>query len=66
MAEKVERFGISRIAGCLYFVKADGVYRKPRMGRSEKIRSLSDNLVPGWLYFVDKDGDVSRSRMKRR
>ena len=69
MAEKVERAGVKREKGYVYFVDEEGDISRSKTGqkgRREKIKTLRVQREKGFLYFVDSEGDVSRSPMKRR
>lgn len=69
MAEKVERAGVKREKGYVYFVDEEGDISRSKTGqkgRREKVTALHVQREKGFLYFVDSEGDVSRSPMKRR
>ena len=70
--EKVEKLGLKKAKGFLYFIDKKGnVHRiKMRAGRGPRDRAKSELVckvgivrVPGYLYFLDKAGDISRVRM---
>jgi len=72
MAERVQKVGIKREAGYLYFVDKQGDVSKTLMarggkksGKPSKVEKLGLSKEKGYLYFVDKNGDVSRSAMSR-
>jgi len=71
MAEKVQKVGIKKEEGYLYFVDKEGDVSKTLMARGDKkggklskVQKVGINKEKGYLYFVDKEGDVSRSLMK--
>lgn len=69
MAEKVERAGVKREKGYVYFIDQDGDISRSKTGqkgRKEKIKQIGLRREKGFLYFIDSDGDISRSPMKRR
>lgn len=74
MAEKVEKAGVKKQAGYLYFVDKQGDISKAKMSRgggkkgkqkTEKVAKVGVKKESGYLYFVDKAGDVSRAKMAR-
>ena len=75
MAEKVEKAGIKKERGYLYFVDKQGDISRAKMarggrkkgstGKPEKVASVGVKKESGYLYFVDKNGDVSRAKMAR-
>lgn len=74
MAEKVEKVGVSKEAGYLYFVDKQGDISRAPMVRggssagkkgTEKVAKAGVSKESGYLYFVDKQGDVSRAKMAR-
>jgi len=73
MAEKVEKCGIKREDGYLYFIDKQGDVSRAKMarggkkgGKTEKVRKVGVKKAKGYLYFLDKSGDVSRAKMVRR
>ena len=73
MAEKVQKAGVKRDAGYLYFIDKDGDIGRAKMarggkkgGKKEKVQKVGVTKAKGYLYFLDKQGDVSRAKMKRR
>ena len=60
MAEKVQKAGITRENGYLYFVDKKG------KAKQEVVEKTGVTKESGYLYFVDKQGDVSRAKMVRR
>ena len=74
MAEKVQRVGVRREEGWLYFVDRSGDVARARMSRAgrrsvrgkvERVARAGVRKEKGFLYFVDKQGDVSRAKMAR-
>lgn len=74
MAEKVQKAGITRENGYLYFVDKKGNIARAKMSRGKKKGKAKQEVIEktgvtkesGYLYFVDKQGDVSRAKMVRR
>jgi hypothetical protein len=74
MAEKVQKVGVKKQDGYLYFVDKQGDVSRAKMSRggkkagkqkSEKVQKAGVKKEKGYLYFVDKNGDVSRAKMAR-
>ncbi len=73
MGEKVERVGIIKESGYLYFVDKQGDVSRVPMARGgkkgkggrEKVERAGVIKEEGWLYYVDKQGDISRAKMAR-
>ena len=73
MAEKVEKTGVTKEAGYLYYLGKDGHVWRTKMARGgkktgggpEKVADAGVTRESGYLYFIDKDGDVSRAPMAR-
>ncbi|MFW5746729.1 MAG: hypothetical protein ACOCWQ_04235 [Nanoarchaeota archaeon] len=72
MAEKVERVGVQREKGYLYFIDGNGDVARAKMARgasrrkgSEVVKSVGVQKESGYLYFIDKQGDISRVKMAR-
>ncbi len=72
MAEKVEKVGIKREKGFLYYVDKQGDVSCAKMARGgkkggspKKVTKCGIKRKEGYLYFVDKQGDVSCAKMKR-
>ncbi|MBC8444000.1 hypothetical protein H8D83_00285 [Candidatus Woesearchaeota archaeon] len=74
MAEKVEKAGVKKEGGYLYFVDKAGDISRAKMARggrkkgstgTEKVTKVGVKKESGYLYFVDKAGDVSRAKMAR-
>jgi hypothetical protein len=72
MAQKVEKLGIKREKGYLYYLDKKGNVSCAKMARGKK-KGGSPKMVAkcgikrkeGYLYFIDKQGDVSCAKMKR-
>jgi hypothetical protein len=72
MSEKVERVGVKRESGYLYFIDKQGNISRVLMarggkkgGRPSRVVKIGVEKEKGFLYFIDKDGDISRSVMSR-
>ena len=72
MAQKVEKAGVKRAKGYLYYLDKQGDISRAKMarggskgGRPEKVKKLGVKREDGYLYFIDKQGDVSRAKMVR-
>lgn len=70
MAEKVQKCGIKREEGFLYYIDKQGDVSRAKMarggkkgGKPHKVQKLGIKKATGYLYFLDKKGDVSRARM---
>ncbi len=73
MAQKVEKVGVKRGEGYLYFIDKQGDVSRAKMarggkkgGKPEKVAKVGLKKEKGFLYFLDKQGDVSRAKMARR
>ena len=73
MAQKVEKAGVKRQDGYLYFIDKQGDVSRAKMarggkkgGKPEKVAKVGVKKEKGFLYFLDKQGDVSRAKMARR
>lgn len=73
MAKKIEKVGVKREKGYLYYISKKGdVARKP-MARAGKKQSFKEEVIAkvglkrqkGFLYFIDKQGDIAAAAMKR-
>lgn len=72
---KVEKVGIKKKSGYLYFVDKQGDISCAKMSRKgrvkgkkqkvEKVKKVGIKKQPGHLYFIDKQGDISSAKMKR-
>ena len=72
MAEKVEKTGVDKKSGYLYYLDKNGDVSRTKMargankgGNAEVVKAAGVNRESGWLYFIDKDGDVARAKMAR-
>ncbi|MBN1646383.1 hypothetical protein JW868_05065 [Candidatus Woesearchaeota archaeon] len=74
MAEKVQKVGIKKEYGYLYFVDKKGNISRAVMSRGGRKKGKSKKEVvakvgvekeDGYLYFVDTKGDISRAKMAR-
>ena len=71
MATVVEKTGIRRVKGWLYFVDKRGdvsrvpMAQKTGKGGREKVVRCGIEREEGWLYFIDKRGNVAKVKMKR-
>ncbi|HLD82808.1 MAG TPA: hypothetical protein VI976_02545 [Candidatus Omnitrophota bacterium] len=72
MAEKVERVGVKRQKGYLYYIDKHGDVSCAKMARGKskggspkKVAKCGIKRKEGYLYFLDKQGDVSCAKMKR-
>ncbi len=70
MAEKVQKVGVSRTTGFLYYIDKQGDISRAKMarggqkgGKTEKVQKLGLKKEKGYLYYLDKKGDVSRAKM---
>ncbi|OGR82546.1 MAG: hypothetical protein A3J74_04950 [Elusimicrobia bacterium RIFCSPHIGHO2_02_FULL_57_9] len=70
MAEKVQKAGIGRATGFLYYIDKQGDISRAKMarggkkgGRPEKVQKIGLKKEKGYLYYLDKKGDVSRAKM---
>lgn len=73
MAQKVQKAGVKREEGYLYYIDKDGDISRAKMarggkkgGRPQKVQKLGIKKESGYLYFLDKQGDVSRAKMARK
>lgn len=75
MAKKVQKVGVKKEKGWLYFVDkqgdisralmARGGKRKGQKKKKEKVCKCGVKKQDGHLYFVDKKGDISMAKMAR-
>jgi len=73
MAEKIQKVGVKRADGYLYFIDKGGDVSRVKMarggkkgGKAEKVAKVGVKKEDGFLYFIDKAGDVARAKMVRR
>jgi hypothetical protein len=72
MAQKVQKVGVKKDKGYLYFVDKNGDVSRAKMarggkkgGKPEKVAKVGIKKEKGFLYFLDKQGDISRAKMAR-
>ncbi len=72
MAEKIQKAGIKREKGYLYYLDKQGDVSAAKMARGgkkggapKKVLKLGIKRKEGYLYFIDKQGDVSAAKMAR-
>ena len=72
MSEKIEKAGIKREKGYLYYLDKQGDVSRAKMARGGKkggspTKGLKVGVKrkTGYLYFIDKQGDVSAAKMAR-
>ena len=72
MSEKVEKAGVKREKGYLYYLDKQGDVSRAKMARGgkkggspKKVVKLGVKRKQGYLYFIDKQGDVSAAKMAR-
>jgi len=72
MAKKIEKVGIKREKGYLYYLDKQGDVSCAKMARGskkggspKKVAKCGIKRQKGFLYFIDKQGDVSCAVMKR-
>jgi hypothetical protein len=71
MAEKIQKVGVERVPGFLYYIDKQGDVSRAKMarggkkggGKNEKVAKVGVKKQSGFLYFLDKKGDVSRAKM---
>lgn len=70
MAEKVQKLGVEREDGYLYYIGKDGnVWQAPmarggkKKGKAKIAAKAGVKKEKGYLYFLDKKGDISRAEM---
>jgi len=70
MAEKVQKVGVERVQGFLYYIDKQGDVSRAKMarggkkgGKTEKVDKVGVKKQAGFLCFLDKKGDVSRAKM---
>lgn len=74
MATKVEKCGIKREKGWLYFLDKNGNVARAKMVRGRKKGKQKQEVLvrcgvkrkEGYLYFIDKQGDVAMTKMARK
>jgi hypothetical protein len=70
MGEKVQKVGVKREDGFLYFIDKAGDVSRAKMarggkkgGKPQKVTKVGITKEDGFLYYLDKGGDVARARM---
>ena len=70
MGEKVQKVGVKREDGFLYFIDKAGDVSRAKMarggkkgGKPQKVTKVGIKKEDGFLYYLDKGGDVARARM---
>jgi len=70
MAKKVEKVGIKREKGFLYYIDKQGDVSRAKMarggkkgGKPTKVQKVGIKKEKGFLYFLDKQGDISKAKM---
>mgnify|MGYP001579412530 CR=1 FL=1 len=70
MAEKVQKVGVERANGFLYYIDKQGDVSRAKMarggkkgGKPEKVQKVGLKKETGYLYYLDKKGDISRAKM---
>lgn len=74
MGTKVEKCGIKREKGWLYFLDKNGNVARARMVKGRKKGKQKQEVLEktgikrqeGYLYYIDKDGDVAMTKMARK
>jgi len=70
MAEKVEKLGVKREPGFLYFLRGTEVWKTPMKraggppaaGKASKVAGANFSREEGYLYFLDQAGDIARAK----
>jgi hypothetical protein len=70
MKELVEKCGLKRETGYLYYIDKSGDVSRAKMarggkkgGKPEKVQKVGVKKASGYLYYLDKKGNISRSKM---
>jgi len=70
MGEKIQKVGVKREDGFLYFIDKAGDVSRAKMarggkkgGKPQKVTKVGITKEAGFLYYLDKGGDVARARM---
>jgi len=71
MAEMIQKVGLKREKGFLYFIDKAGdiscavmARGKKKGGKAKKVTKIGLTKEKGFLYFIDKKGNISRAIMK--
>ena len=74
MATKINKTGITRERGWLYYLDKNGDVSRTKMargggrapkGKPQRIAKVGVKRENGFLYFIDKDGDVAKAKMAK-
>ena len=70
MGEKVQKVGVKREEGFLYYIDKGGDVSRAKMarggkkgGKPQKVTKVGVKKEAGFLYYLDKAGDVARAKM---
>lgn len=70
MGEKVQKVGVKREDGFLYYIDKNGDVSRAKMsrggkkgGKPQKVTKVGVQKEAGFLYYLDKAGDVARAKM---
>lgn len=70
MGEKVQKCGVKRQDGFLYYIDKAGDVSRAKMarggkkgGKPEKVMKVGVKKESGFLYYLDKAGDVAKAKM---
>ncbi len=70
MAQLVQKVGVKRESGYLYYIDKQGDVSRAKMarggkkgGRPAKVQKVGIKKQKGFLYFLDKKGHISRAKM---
>ena len=70
MSQLVEKVGIKRESGFLYYIDKKGHVSRAKMARGGKkggkpqlVQKVGITKQKGFLYFLDKKGNISRAKM---
>ncbi|MFC1679061.1 hypothetical protein ACFL2T_02495 [Elusimicrobiota bacterium] len=70
MAKKIQKVGLKREKGYLYYIDKQGDISRAKMarggkkgGKPAKVQKVGLKKERGYLYFLDKQGDISRAKM---
>ena len=65
MAEVVEKAGVKREKGYLYFLRGSDVFKqvagRGRHGVPSKVYDGTFEREDGYMYFIDKEGNIART-----
>jgi len=70
MAKKIQKVGLKREKGYLYYIDKQGDISRAKMarggkkgGKPAKVKKVGLKKEKGFLYFLDKQGDISSAKM---